>query len=253
MAATVVAALAIMLSGCSTFKNLFGSSGEEIEVMPQELVYEGMEHMQAGRYGYAAESFRKLKDRFPFSKYAILAELKVADALYMDKSYIEAAEAYAEFEQLHPKNQAVPYVIYQLGMCYLKQMNGFERDQAPTVQAIQTFHRLIQTYPDSEHAQMATARMVEAEEVLAHHEFSVGEFYFNMDAYNAALGRFTSLLKNYPDSGYHHRALEYIQQCRVLIAEQEAEGKGSQARQAPDRSKMVEDQANPLPGSSPTD
>jgi hypothetical protein len=59
----------------------------------------------------------------------------------------------------------------------------------------------------------------------------VGEFYFKKKAYKAALGRFLSLLKNYPDTGYHGQALDYIRICRVKMAEiaaEEAEENGEE-------------------------
>ncbi|MBF0530072.1 MAG: outer membrane protein assembly factor BamD, partial [Deltaproteobacteria bacterium] len=48
---------------------------------------------------------------------------------------------------------------------------------------------------------------------------SIGEFYFKSEKYQAALGRFVSLIKNYPDTGYHTRALEYIKNCQERLAQ----------------------------------
>jgi len=230
-ALVVLAALVtVSITGCGVFKKIFGREGQEIEVLPQQLAEEGMEAMAEERYNLAAEKFQNLKDRYPYSRYAILAELKLADALFLRGRYIEAAEAYQEFERLHPKNEAVPYVIYQLGMCYFKQMPTYDRDQSNTVKSIQTFTRLRQTYPESKYAAMAAARLTEAQKNLAGHEFYVGRFYFNMGAYKAALGRFMGLIKNYPDAGYHNQAIEFIRLCREKLAEiktaeaKEAEG-----------------------------
>jgi outer membrane protein assembly factor BamD len=219
--------LALMLTtGCGTFEkvigSIFGGAGSEVEVMPQELAYEGMENLKAGRYTMAIDAFQKIKDRFPYSKYAILAELKIADAYFLNEKYIEAQAAYEEFERLHPNNEAVPYVIYQQGMCHFNQMTGFDRDQTPVIKAIQTFARLQQTFPNTPYASMAVARTTEAQNSLAHHEFYVGEFYFKMGEYQAAEGRFVSLIKSYPDTGFHSQALEYIRICRELIAQKAA-------------------------------
>ena len=218
-------------TGCSWLKGLFGEEGEEIDVPPQELAQQGIENLQAGRYSMAIDFFQKLKDRHPYSRYAILADLKIADALYLRESYIEATAAYEEFERLHPKNEAVPYVIYQQGMCHFNLVKGYDRDQVPTVRAIQTFTRLQQTFPDSKFSSMALARITEAQNNLAHHEFYIAEFYYDMEAYRAALGRFISLVKTYPDTGYHNLALAYIKVCRQKVAELEAEEAEEAARQ----------------------
>jgi outer membrane protein assembly factor BamD len=219
-----VAALALPLltTGCGVFKGLFGSSGETIEVPPQQLAEEGMQAIADERYQLAAQKFQDLKDRYPYSRYAILAELKLADARYFRGDYIEAADAYAEFERLHPKNEAVPYVIYQQGMSFFKQMTTLDREQSVTVKAIQLFTRLRQTYPESPYSSMAAARLTEAQNNLAGHEFYVGEFYYKMEAFQAALGRFRSLIENYPDTGYHTRAMGYISLCQQKLAELEA-------------------------------
>jgi len=234
ISALIVLAALVMVSitGCGAFKKLFGREGQEIEVLPQQLAEEGMEAMAEERYNLAAEKFQNLKDRYPYSRYAILAELKMADALFLRGKYIEAAEAYLEFERLHPKNEAVPYVIYQLGMCYFKQMPAYDRDQSNTVKAIQTFTRLRQTYPESKYSAMASARLTEAQKNLAGHEFYVGQFYLKMEAYKAALGRFMGLIKNYPDAGYHNQAIEYIRLCREKLAEvKTAEVKDSEGKE----------------------
>jgi outer membrane protein assembly factor BamD len=75
----------------------------------QRLAEEGMEAFKDEDYEDAIESFQKLKDWYPFSKYAMLAELKLGDAYYHRKEYEEAIFAYEAFENLHPKNEAVPY------------------------------------------------------------------------------------------------------------------------------------------------
>ena len=207
------------LFGGSSFGELFGNGGSEIEVSPDQLAQEGMEELKAHRYESAIEKFQKIRDQYPYNKYAILAELKIADAYYEKEDYIEAQEAYRHFEQLHPKNEAVPYVVYQQGMCLFRQMSGYDRDQTPVVEAIQTFSRLQQTFPDSEYTARAQARITECQNSLAHHEYYVGEFYFNQRSYKAARGRFLSLVKNYPDTGFHVRALEYIRVCDQMITE----------------------------------
>ncbi len=215
----------LLTSGCSSLSNMWddltGKKGSEIEVLPQELAYQGMENLNAARYSTAIETFQTLKDRYPYSKYAILAELKIADAMFLREDYEDAHEAYGEFERLHPKNEATPYVIYQQGMCFFERMTGYDREQVSTVLAIQTFTRLVQTYPDSRYSAMAIARITEAQNSLAHHEFYVGEFYYKMKAYKAAVGRFVSLVRNYPDTGFHGRALEYIKTCRQKMAQVE--------------------------------
>lgn len=221
------------LPGCGFWNWLTGGADTEISKLPQDLAQEGMDLLAASRYEAAVQSFQALIDRFPYSKYAILAELKIADAYYFDSRYIEAFDAYKRFEELHPKNEAVPYVIYQQGMCQYQQMNPQDRDQTNTALVIQTFARLQQTYPESKYAGMAVARLGEAQTRLAAHEFEIAKFYLKKKAYKAALGRFHSLIKNYPNTGYHAQALEYIKIIREEIAAREAAAHKTEETQNP--------------------
>ena len=83
------------------------------ENAPAKLMEEGLYNLEKGYYVGASESFQKIVDRYPYSKYSVEAELKLADALFLKESYDEALENYHEFQRLHPKNPKIPYIIYQ--------------------------------------------------------------------------------------------------------------------------------------------
>lgn len=186
---------------------------------PSTLARQAQERMDADDYKGASTYWQQLKDQYPYSKYALLAELKLGDSLYLQGKYIESLAAYEDFERLHPDNDAVPYAIYQQGMSYYMQMQGIDHDQTPTLQTIQTLARLTEMYPESKYASMAQARIAEAQNNLAGHEFYVGEFYFKRKDYEAAMNRFMGILQYYPDSGYHQKALNYIAEYKKLVAE----------------------------------
>ena len=96
---------------------------------------------------------------YPFSKYAILAELKIADAHFRLEEYEDAIFAYESFESLHPRNEAIPYVIYQIGLCYFKQVDTIDRDQTTAKKALDTFGRLKKQFPNSPYTRNAGSRV----------------------------------------------------------------------------------------------
>ncbi len=51
----------------------------------------------------------------------------------------------------------------------------------------------------------------------------VGVFYYKTKHYKAALHRFMSIISDYPDVGYHQKALEYIAKCEASITQEESE------------------------------
>lgn len=207
----------LLFSGCAWF---FDSKADDKTA--QELVNDGMEAFNSQRYRYAIESFDKLKNWYPFSKYAILAELKIADAHFYLGEYEAAIAAYESFENLHPRNEATPYVIFQRGLSYIEQMETVDRDQTAAKKAIEIFNRLKKAYPDSEYTAQADNYIRLSMKNMAGHEFYVGEYYFKSRHYKAAAVRFRTVVSNYPDVGLTQKALEYIARCETELAKEEA-------------------------------
>ncbi len=211
----VAACLAGQLFGCAWFE-------AKEEKTARELAEEGVAAFADKDYGEAIESFEKLRDWYPFSKYALLAELKLGDAHYYRKEYEEAIFAYEEFESLHPKNEAIPYVIYQIGRCYFDRLYTIDRDQAVTQQALQAFERLISNHPDTSYAKDVESHIKACNRNLAEHEFYVGMYYYKSKHYKAALERFKTVVRSYPDLGVHRKALQYIVLCQAKMNESAA-------------------------------
>ena len=131
--------------------------------------------------------------------------------------------AYENFEQLHPRNEAIPYVIYQIGRCYFNQINTTDRDQNSAQKALETFQRLIKQYPADPYSTRATDHIRKAQKSLAGHAYGVGVFYYKTKHYKAALNRFMTIISDYPDVGYHQKALEYIAKCEASITKEESD------------------------------
>ncbi len=217
----VVASAAIfLLGGCSAWKDLFGGDEEESAA---ELMDKGMSNLEKGRYEAATEAFQNVKDRYPYSRYAALAELKMADALYKKKEYEAAYEAYTEFERLHPKHKEVPYVLYQKGMCHFSQMSTIDRDQTHTLLAKQDFEGLIRRFPRSDYAKQARLSIRRCLIYLAEYELYVGHYYYKMGKYRSAMVRYSTVIERYPDMGQYHEAMEYISKCKDKIAQESVE------------------------------
>lgn len=155
----VLAMCLTLLSGCGIIDYFFLPPPEDTA---QEL-YEGAnDAMRDKNYSQAAEYYLKLKDNYPFSPYTVEAELALGDALFLNEKYPEAAEAYKDFESLHPRHEAIPYVLYQVGMADLKSFISVDRPTTAVQESIEYFSRLRETYPNSEYAQKADVEIVNA-------------------------------------------------------------------------------------------
>jgi outer membrane protein assembly factor BamD len=206
----------LLFSGCALFNLLW--EGEDDETA-QTLAWDGIDDYESGDYEGAREAFEKLRDWYPYSEYAKLAELKIADANYRLGNFDEAIFAYEEFESLHPRNEAIPYVIYQTGMCYFEQIDTPDRDQEKARKALDTFARLMRDYPDDPYAVKAQENINFCLRSLALSELKIGLFYYKGGHYKAALRRFKNVLSRYPDVGVHQEALQHIMEAEADLAD----------------------------------
>lgn len=198
-----------LLAGCAS------GPPEAEEVPSAELYYRRALEVLEGQtilfflrdvdYPTALALLQEVIDNYPYSEYATLAELKIADIHFARRDYEEAGSYYQDFVELHPTHDSVPYAIYRLGLCSFERMRDPDQDQAPTHEAISQFRVLLERYPDSEYADDAAQRIGEAQDRLATHEITVADFYFDRGECHAAAGRYRRALELYPDHTRHLR------------------------------------------------
>ncbi|OGQ96587.1 MAG: hypothetical protein A2521_15405 [Deltaproteobacteria bacterium RIFOXYD12_FULL_57_12] len=194
-----------LMTGCGAVDKMFayirpGGGASAESGTPESLSMTGLDEFNHGKYSAALKVFEDLKNRFPFSDFSLLAELKSADCHYYLQNYPEALVLYKEFEERHPTNEAIPYVIFQTGMCYNRQIETIDRDPAAASETIQAFSRLLRTAPASPYTEEARARILAARNFLANHEFYVATFYIRTKSYPEAEGRLEYLVREYPDA-----------------------------------------------------
>ncbi|SHH67700.1 outer membrane protein assembly factor BamD [Desulfofustis glycolicus] len=209
--------LVATISGCASIKDFFGDEEEQVDVyLPAEqLIIKGMDEFNVGNYRPALQYFNEILDRYPFSPEAPLAELKAADANYYLERYAEALVLYREFEERHPTNEAIPYVMYQKAMCNYQQIDTIDRDITGATEAIQAFNELLRAFPNSPYSQEAQARIKAAKEFLVNHEFFVVQFYLRTEKYEAAEARLQYILSTYPESRIAPRATELLEMIKA--------------------------------------
>ena len=211
---------ATLLPGCSTFDGMFSSFkfGEDEEPKskaPETLIVEGMDAYDVGDYSTAIKAFNTILDEHPFSAPAMLAELKAADAHYYNKQYAEAKTLYKNFEERHPTNEAMPYVMFQIGMCDFMRSDRIDRDTSGAQDAIKSFTRLIQAHPQSPYSREAKARIKDARDFIANHEYFVADFYLRSEKYDEAQHRLKHLLAMYPDSSVAGQAKALLERLQA--------------------------------------
>jgi outer membrane protein assembly factor BamD len=212
------------ISGCNSwiaryyFGDEFDKPASETEKAPAQLALDGTEKMRDKDYDEALKDFQQLKERYPYSKYAILAELKVGDAYYYKKDYTEAAVAYEEFVRLHPRNEVAPYVLYQIGMCHFLLFRSVDRDPEETRLAMDSFNRLVQAYPDSQYSSKAKKQLFECQKRIVAHEVAIARFYSRRGEYNSAKQRLDKVMTDYPAAVKDLQCEKEVEEMQTLCA-----------------------------------
>ncbi|MCX5894633.1 MAG: outer membrane protein assembly factor BamD [Proteobacteria bacterium] len=182
----------------------------------EEYYNRAMNLFNEKNYFDAIPAFEELKEKFPLSPYAIIAEMRLGDAHFYKEEYVEAIHMFENFRRLHPNNKSVPYSIYMTGMCYYNQILTIDRDTSSARAAAEQFQQLIELYPDNPYGVMALVKLGEARRVIAEHEFFIGEFYLRNKNYTGAINRFNGILKDYPSSVRKDRIIFYLAQANFL-------------------------------------
>ncbi len=161
-------------------------------------------------YTLAIELFQEVIDNYPYSDYATLSELKIADVYFEQESYEQSASYYQDFVELHPRHPQVSYALFRQGLCWYREMAEPDRDQEATRDAVAQFEVLLQRFPRSEHAAESEKLLAEARSRLALHDLHVADFYFERGVYHAAARRYVDVLEAFPQHEGHKRTLLHL-------------------------------------------
>ena len=186
----------LVLPGCGIIDYYFLPAPDDTA---QELFEAGMGSMESKSYEDAAEYFQSLKDRYPFSPYSTKAELALADAWFLAEEYELAADAYDEFEALHPRHEMIEYVLYQIGISNFRMFKSIDRPQNTVVKAMEYFRRLKGAFPESKYIPEVDRYLLECRRFMAEHEVFVADFYWRTEVYGSAWERYTYVAENFKD------------------------------------------------------
>jgi len=202
--------LALFLAGCSSLplpSMPWSQMAPESDPSAEAIFKQAMDHLNNEKYTRAIIQFEKIRGEFPFSTQAFEAELKIAEAHYLNKQYPEAALGFKEFLALRPTNENVPFVIYRLGLVHFDQVTTIDRDQKNIETAKGYFETLIKKHPKSPYAADAKEKLAKCREYLAEREFYVASFYLKEEKYPAARERFENIVRRYRNTPTAVKAL----------------------------------------------
>ncbi|MCA9681579.1 MAG: outer membrane protein assembly factor BamD [Myxococcales bacterium] len=149
--------------------------------------------------------------RFPFSRYAVEAELLIARAEYALKNYVTAQDAFRQFLRLHPTHKHVRngWVAYMVAVsAYMASPNSvpflpphYQRDQALLRETLVELDYFFDHHAGSEMEPLARELEADVKRRLLEHELYVARFHLDGDRPEAAIMRLEAAHDTYPGIG----------------------------------------------------
>ena len=196
---SLIFATALAVAGCATTP--------KGEPSPQQIYDEGEAAFKKSRYESSIELWKKVRDTFPEPQLAAKAEIGIANAYFLNRDFIEAGAAYAEFRRMHPTHDLAQFALYRQALASFELITGSDTDQTPTKNAIALFDEFIKKHPNSEYAVKAQEKIASCRNTLAAYELYIGRFYYRTGKPAAAVGRLEGALQGYPDFHGHDETL----------------------------------------------
>lgn len=204
-----------------------GVTSVDYSVSAQKNYERGLKKLGDKDWAAAAKYFAFIKSRFPYSKYAVLAELRLADAEFGAEQYLEAVDSYKLFVKFHPTHEMVVtgYANLRVAEAYFKMLPGdmwilppsFEKDQSSVEDAEEELRSFLTKYPDSPFRKKADELLIKVGKRLADHEWYVARFYWDKNKPMGTVLRLRRLLDRHRGVGYDVEALWLLGRAYVKV------------------------------------
>jgi outer membrane protein assembly factor BamD len=166
---------------------------------------EAMEEFNAHNWIESQTLMQEVKRKFSYSRYAKLAELRIADADFEQEKYSDAIRGYRQFIHDHRSDEEeVAYARSKIAEAEYAQIPESillpvpeERDQASVLDTYKELRGYLHDYPTSKQSPRIRELLEHVTARLVRHELYVARFYLRRDNYEAAVSRIQYALRNY--------------------------------------------------------
>lgn len=183
----------------------------------EELYNNGVDALNARRFGTASDQFAAVEQNYPYSSWAVNAQLMTAYSDYLQNKYTDAIGGLDRFIQLHPAHRDIAYVYYLRALCYYEQIADIERDQKGTQEAMSALQEVVNRFPDTAYAQDAKLKIDLCVDHLAGKEMEIGRFYQKQHLYEAAIGRFQRVVDDFQTTNHVPEALARLTEIYLVL------------------------------------
>jgi outer membrane protein assembly factor BamD len=216
----------LLLSGCETVGGLMPWNGKDdalkTNIDPgtrsvEDLYNNGVDALNQKRYKVAVDQFDAVEQNYPYSSWAVSAQLMHGYTEYLQNHYSDAIGALDRYIQLHPTSANVSYAYYLRALCYYEQIADIQRDQKGTEQAMAALQDVSTRFPDSAYARDARLKIDLCRDHLAGKEMEIGRWYEGQHLYTAAIGRFQRVVDDYQTTNHVPEALHRLTEIYLKL------------------------------------
>jgi outer membrane protein assembly factor BamD len=176
---------------------------------------EGVDQLEDDDCLEAERYFNHVKRKFPYSRYAALSELRLADCDYLQEKYTEAVSGYRQFLRAHPTHPDTDYAAFRIGLSYYRMVPSdwfivppsWERDLTSARDARSELGRYLDDYPHGRSRRWAGKLLGKILRLLARHEMYVARYYLDRGVYEGAIGRLQTIFRELHGSGLEPEAM----------------------------------------------
>jgi outer membrane protein assembly factor BamD len=216
--ALALAAVLPLLAGCGGKSKSDSDADASLPPPSVEQLYNnGVDALHAQRYASASDQFTKVQQDYPYSPWAVHAELMNAYTDYVQNHYTDAIDGLNRYIQLHPTNRDTPYAYYLRALCYYEQISDIQRDQKDTIDAMNALQDVINRYPSTAYARDAQLKIDLCNDHLAGKEMAIGRWYQSQHLYEAAIGRFQRVVDDFQTTNHVPEALARLTEIYLVL------------------------------------
>ena len=205
-----IAAVGLVGVSCASFDTNLQDSDVKFEETAKANYDSAEKAFSAKRFNEATKFFEHVKNKFPYSKFAVLSELRLADAHFAREKWLEAADAYRIFVRIHPRHESVPYATFRVALAHsnaieedsawLPMVAAREKDQSAARDAVRAFDEFLTRFPTDERAKEAHERRTKARAHLAEADIYAAAFYAQRERWQGALWRYERVASEFADT-----------------------------------------------------
>jgi outer membrane protein assembly factor BamD len=181
---------------------------------------------KSSRYEEALVEFQSIESNYPYSKYAKLSKLRIADVHYAMKNYIQAHYQYKYYHELYPREDNSDYALFRAGLSQYKQIpKAVDRDISLASEVLKTWRETLVKHPGTKYTNKILEYQQKVIKKMGQKELYIAKFYHKQDRCISAQGRIKKLFRQYPTFLNEPKALKIAIDCARQLEDEPAERK----------------------------